>query len=266
MGIALGLIGMIVLHVGIGVQKMGVAVLAEPPETRSHSRRWGMGVLAGGYLITGVGMLTNFVAMRFGLAASTLALFTGVGLIALVLFARRFLTEDVGVAEAGAIVLILAGTTVGGIPAEPGEPIERSLLVLGVATGVVLLSALLAELAMARGPRELLQGVAAGVAGGLGLNVQKELAGAPFDPSAIAPGALLTVIGVGSALSLNLAFRRHRAVLLVPLGAACSVLTGVTAGVLVQGEGLGVPRAAGVALTLVGVLLVIRAGLVADRG
>jgi drug/metabolite transporter (DMT)-like permease len=260
LAIVLGLIGMIVLHIGIGVQKMGVAAMSGHEKGSAEAKR-GFRIWLGGIAITGLGAVCNFVALMFELSASSLAVFSGIGLLALVIFAQFFLEEVVGRAEIGALILILLGTALGGIPVSPGVAAESAMFYLFAVSLTAMAVAFLVTIVGPWTYRELCQGGLSGVLGGLAINVQKELAGPEVNSHSLYFVVLWAGLTLGAFTIVNLAFRKERAVVLVPLGASCSVVTGVLVGFSIQGEGLSYLHWLGMVLTILGVYLMARTAI-----
>lgn len=241
MGLLLGLLAFVASNLGMGLQKAGT--------TRGSVPVWLLGTG-----LTVSGSLLLFPALALG-RASVIAPLEGVGLAALALFAWRVLGERPPVT---ALVAIAAGTALvgafGGGDRQPDE-VLRPERFGQVALAVVAAAALLALVPR----RGVGLGLAAGAMAGLAMLFQKALGEVLLaDPVAVLGDAralgFLAAAGAGF-LGLQWSYRHGRAVEVVPSYAAGTILVPTAAAPFLFGEAPHLAAWAGVALILLGIVL-----------
>lgn len=241
MGLLLGLVAFVASNLGMGLQKAGT--------TRGSVQVWLLGTG-----LTVSGSLLLFPALALG-RASVIAPLEGLGLAALALFAWRVLGERPPVP---ALIAIAAGTALvgffGGAERPPDEVLRPERL--PQVSAAVLAGALLLTLLPRRGVG---LGLAAGAMAGLAMLFQKALGEVLLaEPLAVLgePRALgFLAAAAAGFLGLQWSYRHGRAVDVVPSYAAGTILVPTAAAPFLFGEAPHLAAWAGVALILLGIML-----------
>ncbi len=121
-GILIGVLASVSLNVGKGVQRIGAETLGkgiikkwkENPEERRKITIWLVGTL-----MTAIAAVLQVVGQLFLKASSIFVALSGIGIIAVVLFAARVIKERISPLQVVGIVIIIIGTSLLGIDYPP---------------------------------------------------------------------------------------------------------------------------------------------------
>jgi drug/metabolite transporter (DMT)-like permease len=149
-GILIGVFASVSLNLGKGVQRIGAETLGkgilkkwkENPEERRKIIIWLVGTL-----MTAIAAVLQFAGQMFLQPSSIFVALSGIGIIAVVLFAARIIKERIAPLQVIGIAIIIIGTTLLGIDypiiTEPLPSIDfavYALVVTVIATGLVVYS------------------------------------------------------------------------------------------------------------------------------
>jgi drug/metabolite transporter (DMT)-like permease len=268
--ILLAFVGSSVLNISQAGQKLGLALM------RRNRLRGGL-LLTGSLLGTSVAALIGWYAVSVG-SASLVGAMMGSGLASLTVFSALVLKEKIRGREIIGIALLVGSGVLIGLFHRQRPAVEPSLLRLFLFLGSLSLAASLSWLAARRRSR-IVGPIIAGFAGALGGFVplfQKAASSATgrglsflaevleeghWALAVAGPFTLLWVaLSAASMVVIQFAYRHDRAVRLIPYFTSCSILVPVIGGVLGLGERLHALQWVGVALILVGLLLLTLPG------
>ncbi len=252
--------GYSLLNLGQAGQKIGLGIRADHP-----AGGWSLWVVA--TLATSVSFFIVFSAISIG-AVSVVGAMAGTGLVSLAVFSRIVMGERLSARHIAALVAVIAGAALVALfdASDRGEA-RIALLWGALAVGTVVYGA--AWLAMRTGPGA---GVAlGGLSGFLGAYSQlfQELATAELDWSEGLGAVARTVVSdpvtlvwaglsVVSMVVIQFSYRHGQATQIIPVFTGNFILVPVVGGVIVFGESLGTVQWAGVALIVVGSIVLGR--------
>ena len=136
-GIAVAAAGATLLNVGKGVQKMKVDVLKKGRRAFHTENRRDLGIWTAGLLMTASASGLYSYALKLTDKAGLVSATSGLGIVALVIFATLVLKERFGRREQLGTAAVVAGTVLVGafnqpLPFDPDYPVGKLLVVAGV--------------------------------------------------------------------------------------------------------------------------------------
>jgi len=258
--IAIALIGTCSLNIGFLLQKSDASNL---PSMRGHNlvqtfslilkcRKWLLGTM-----LTSTGWILFLVAISIA-PLSVIAPLNNAGVLVLVIFAILYLNEKLNLYEWLGLASIILGVVL--IPVFSQLPTNETrifnssfvmILTLLIIAGILLLAIIQRRLAPTKSGAFL--GFTAGITGGLGAVYTKVLSLVYEDvPSLVFIFSLFLIFQLLSFLTLQTAFQKERATVVVPLFNSFSTLLPVIFGVIAFYESIPVGQMIGIILIVVG--------------
>ncbi len=254
-------------NIGLGLQKLAIDKI---PAANGRLKKSGWTfVWILGFALTIVVALLIFKTMSLG-NASTVGAFSGFGLIVLALFSRFVLKEKILPRELIGILIIMSGTSLIGYFSHGHQntsvDYDSEKLLIFILCQACLIGAGFAVTVKAPRLAGVILGIIAGSIAGLSVTTQKILSHtflglfrdplhADYAAIALTPVTWIMVLyGIGGVVLLQFAYKKGKAVQVVPSRATGAILTPLIAGVALLNE--SVPP-----LSLLGTLVII-AGII----
>ena len=110
-GVALGIVGALMMNIGKGIQKQKVHVFLTGKGMFSQENRKDLIVWCIGMAITASAAIPYSLALLLSKSPSTISAMTGVGLVGLLVYALLVLKEKIGLHDGAGIALVIIGTS-----------------------------------------------------------------------------------------------------------------------------------------------------------
>lgn len=232
-GLALGMIGALMLNVGKGVQKQKVHVLLHGRRMFAAEHRRDLSIWCLGLGMTTSALFFFPLGIRFSDSPSCISAMTGIGLIGLVLYALLVIGEKMRPSDVVGVALVIAGTTLLGYLGSTREILDRQFVqrTLVLTVGSSLTAAFLLCLAVVTRWRRwhgVSFGMTAGLLIGIGIflvDIAQVHAGKSFSAQLGTPYLYLAFsFAVLAMVITQIGFLRGRALEVVPAVNSATIL------------------------------------------
>ena len=231
-GALLGVLAALMINLGKGVQKQMLMVLLDGQGAFSKAHRRDLALWCVGLSLTAGGAVPYMVGMKLSRSPSVMASVSGIGLVALTIYAVRVIGERLGARDLLGIAVVIVSTTALGVLRAVDPPAAHDAASGSAPVAVVAVVLPMATLCLASRRWRALHGVAWGLASGacIGLSLfcfdaALSVGGGGVSSMARTPWTWLALLfGVGATVVTQVGFARARALVVVPCVSSATIL------------------------------------------